>query len=380
METPRKALFLHVGLPKTGTTQLQGVLWANRRLLADRGLLYPGRKSGAHWTAARDLLNSRAPEVRGAWQSLVDEIHASSAPSVVVSHEMLAALTGKQVTRVIDDFADRDVHLVLTLRDFSRVVSATWQERAKNREVEPWPEFLSAVAAGPAGGHRFWRLQDAPRVLELWSQVIPAERIHVVTVPPLNADRLLLLRRFTQVLGVDPTDLVIPRPEANQSLGAVEIAVLQRLNVATADLDVTTYRRRVKNFVVPKLLARRPDQVRVVLPEEARPWVTTETDRIRRSVERLGCEVVGGVDDLDPTAIGMGAGGRVTASPHLVSPDDVLDASAQLVAELLDRDADLRGRLARERTAPTAPDPGTGPGRAGRISDLVRRVRRVRNR
>ena len=291
--TTRPRLFLHVGLPKTGTTQLQSVLWANRRGLHKRGVLYPGRRNPAHWLAARDLLGSKAPDVSGAWAELVEEVTTASAPVSVVSHEMFAGLRDRKVNRLMGDFEGFEVHMVLSLRDFSRVVAATWQERAKNREVEPWPDYLRAVTAGPEGKHGFWRLQNAPQILEAWAKVIPAERIHVVTVPPLSADRLLLLKRFTQVLDIDADRLTIPSEEANPSLGAVEIALLQRVNAATTDLDMDAYRRWVKRYFAQTLLAKRPGQLRVVLPESLRSWVEDETRRIRDTVERLGCSVVG---------------------------------------------------------------------------------------
>jgi hypothetical protein len=374
MATEKKPLFLHVGLPKTGTTQLQGVLWANRQLLARRGIDYPGKKPAAHWLAARDLLGSGSQEVQGAWAELTNLVRHSSAETVVVSHEMFAAVQAKKIERIMTDFAPREVHVVLTIRDFSRIVAATWQERAKNREVEPWPDFLESVAAGPAGGHRFWRLQDVPRVLDSWSAVVPGEQIHVVTVPPLSADRLLLLRRFSEAVGLDPTDLDIPRPEANQSIGAVEIAVLQRLNLAAADLDTESYRRLIKNFVVPRMLATRPDQLRVVLPEETRPWVLAETGRIREAIVRVGAQVIGDLDDLEPTAIGAGSGAGVTDAPHEVSVDEVLDASARLVVDLAGsarppRDA---GSGQGSTQPPTA---AAVPIRVGAIARLRRRLR-----
>lgn len=373
MAAVKKPLYLHVGLPKTGTTQLQGVLWANRQVLRERGVLYPGEKAGAHWWAARDLLGSRSPTVQGAWRRLVEEVAKSTDETVIVSHEMFAALSDRHVAQVMDAFAAREVHVVVTLRDFSRIVSASWQERAKNREIEPWPEFLDEVGEGPEGGHRFWRLQDAPRVLESWRAVVPGERIHVVTVPPLTADRQLLLRRFSQAVGLDSSDLRIPRPEANQSVGAVEIAVLQRLNAASAHLDTETYRRVIKNFVVPKILARRPDQVRVVLPESARPWVLRETDRIRRAIADVGCEVVGDLSDLDPTAIGAGSDERITDAPHEVTADQVMDASAEVIVELVTKGS--RPRAAGRTPGSTAAVAGTKPA-AGPLSRLARLTRR----
>jgi hypothetical protein len=374
--TQRPLLFLHVGLPKTGTTQLQSVLWANRRRLHKRGVLYPGRRNPAHWLAARDLLGSNAPDVQGAWEELVEEVTTASAPVSVVSHEMFAGLRDRKINRLMGDFEGFEVHMVLSLRDFSRVVAATWQERAKNREVEPWPDYLRAVTAGPEGKHGFWRLQNAPQILEAWAKVIPAERIHVVTVPPLSADRLLLLKRFTQVLDIDADRLTIPSEEANQSLGAVEIALLQRVNVATADLDMDAYRRWVKRYFAQTLLAKRPGQLRVVLPESLRPWVEDETRRIRDTVERLGCSVVGSLDDLDPTAIGAGDDARLTSEPERVSTDDVLGASVEVIAELLEEVRDRQSPIPAAARALAQQAPATVDGPAARVKALARRLRR----
>lgn len=373
MTGTRPRLFVHVGLPKTGTTQLQSVLWANRRRLRRREVLYPGRRSSAHWLAARDLLGSGAADVAGAWPALVEEVTTAQAPTSVVSHEMLAALRERRITRLLRDFAGFEVHLVLSLRDFSRVVAATWQERAKNREIEGWPDYLHAVAAGPDAGHGFWRLQNAPLVLESWSKQIPAERIHVVTVPPLSADRLLLLRRFSQVLGIDPDRLAIPAAEANQSLGAVEVALLQRVNAASGDLDTETYRRWVKRHLAQTVLARRPDQLRVVLPQSARPWVEAETERIRSTVERIGCTVVGSLEDLRPTAIGAGSDPRLTETPEAVAAGDVLDAAGEVVVELLSEVRALREEQASGagRGCPTWPP-------YHRARELLTRIRRQR--
>ena len=37
-------VFLHIGLPKTGTTYLQTVMWADRERMRAQGVLLPGRE------------------------------------------------------------------------------------------------------------------------------------------------------------------------------------------------------------------------------------------------------------------------------------------------------------------------------------------------
>ena len=56
-------VFLHVGLPKTGTTYLQDCLWGNKQALAERGVLLPGRHRRRHLLASLDLRDD--PKLRG---------------------------------------------------------------------------------------------------------------------------------------------------------------------------------------------------------------------------------------------------------------------------------------------------------------------------
>ena len=343
-------VFVHVGLPKTGTTQLQRILWDNRKNLADKGIVYPGPERAAHYHGALDLLGSKRSRHPGSWASLVERARRAEG-RVIISHEMLAALSDDGVASVVADLAPREVHVLVSIRDFSRIVSATWQERAKNREVEPWPEFLERVAQGPDGGHAFWRLQDAPRIIRQWADHVPSDRIHVLTIPPLSQDPDLLLRRFAGLVGFSADDVRVPEQPANQSLGAVEIALLQRINALTGDLDWETYRRSIKNFVVKEFLAPRKDQVRVVLPESARSWVLEETQRISDCVESVGCQVIGDLAELEPTGIGAG-GGRTTDAPHEVTDADVADAATRLSVDLVRRRGE--GGKGRARSQPTS--------------------------
>ena len=48
-------VLLHIGLPKTGTTYLQQVVWGNRDRLASDGILLPGFGHREHLWAALDL-------------------------------------------------------------------------------------------------------------------------------------------------------------------------------------------------------------------------------------------------------------------------------------------------------------------------------------
>lgn len=336
-------LYLHVGLPKTGTTDLQKVLWENRRRLASLGVSYPGRPRGRQFHAALDLLGGASSRYPGVWESLVEQANDISG-TVVISHEMLAALNDAKIERVVEDFASRELHVVLTVRDFSRIVPATWQERAKNREVETWESFLEGVSTGPQGRHPFWRLQNTARVVRAWGEHLPGERIHVVTVPPVQEDPQLLLKRFASVVGFSVEDVTLPERPANQSIGALEVAVLQEVNKVSAHLEWDDYTRLIKGHVVRDVLARRPGQQRVTLPESARPWVEAEVARTRKAVEEVGCQVVGDLDDLEPKGLGP-RNDRETDKPDAVSPEDVQAATAETLVALAEEVGELRSEL-----------------------------------
>ena len=71
----RPRVYLHVGLPKTGTTYLQDVLFRQKQALADAGLLVPGASSFTHFLATQDLTGvafaGHAFEgIEGSWKAL----------------------------------------------------------------------------------------------------------------------------------------------------------------------------------------------------------------------------------------------------------------------------------------------------------------------
>ena len=89
-----RKVILHVGTPKTGTSYLQDVLFKNKRLLGEHGILYPADRFDAHFLAALDLM--RLPwgglerEAVGAWDRLAAEVRDWGGTTAVISHEILA--------------------------------------------------------------------------------------------------------------------------------------------------------------------------------------------------------------------------------------------------------------------------------------------------
>src|SRR5688500_11303527 len=95
-QSPRRRLFVHVGLQKTGTSYLQGVMLRNREVLAAQGLdLVPAtkRESFHLMLDVRDRYTpGRDPEsVATSLERFEADLAAAPGPRALYSQESLAA-------------------------------------------------------------------------------------------------------------------------------------------------------------------------------------------------------------------------------------------------------------------------------------------------
>jgi hypothetical protein len=338
--------FLHVGLPKSGTTYLQAVLAENKPRLADRaGLLFPGRGWRDQVKAVRDVRGQQgrggSAADAGSWQRLVDEI-SDWTGNAVISMEWLGGAPTEQVARVVKSLAPSRVEVVITVRDLARTIPAAWQEFLQNSEVWSWTEFLGAVTsehprATPAG-NQFWAQQDLGKILAVWRDSVPPEQLHVVTVPPSGTPAGELWARFSTVLGIEPALFDAGGRGSNESLGRESTELMLRLNqVAKAhDVDWSTYEEMFKQSLAKRGLSRRKhrESPQRALPAELAGWAQARTAEQVRAIEASGASLVGDLGDLDPII------GSPDADP--ITDTAILEAALDgLVALAKDREAEL---------------------------------------
>ena len=179
-------VFLHPGPLKTGTTYLQSLLCANRESFLAQDVTIVGDQ-GSHHRVANELMRRKSPRTRqvpkGAWNRTRAAVLRAPG-DVVMSCERYSLFRVEHARRVLEDLADREVHVVLTLRDLVAVLPARWQEGIKNGGTATWAQFQDRIAEDPAQVRKMTR---ASSTLEAWAAALPAERIHVVTVPPSSA-------------------------------------------------------------------------------------------------------------------------------------------------------------------------------------------------
>ena len=111
-----RRVFLHVGSPKTGTTFLQNVLWAQRDLAREQGLMLPLERFGDHYLASLDVRGLSGREEHperavGIWDRLVAEVDGQPAGTAALSvTQGVAAFYG---TSTLPEFRGRGVQAAL---------------------------------------------------------------------------------------------------------------------------------------------------------------------------------------------------------------------------------------------------------------------------
>jgi len=348
-------VFLHIGVPKSGTSYLQDRVRRNRDLLAAHGLHHPEGLEGDHFLAALDLLERRwageEKRAKGQWEALAESVRRSPG-NVLISHEILAAASSEQVARVFSSFGEAEIEVVITARDLGRQLPAEWQEGVKHRRVFSFERFASEVVEAPRLSPElwFWRVQSIPDVLSRWSNGLRPDQVHVVTVPPSGAPPELLWERFLQVLGVDPGLPFEPAAVDNASLGVAEIQLLRRLNrkLRRAKVRRETYVPFVRELIVREAFGSRDHGPNATLPASYRPFVEEVTVEWQEWIEGAGVDVVGTLEDLEPVW-------STGVDPDRARPAEIADAAIDALAALiveLDRtesEPTWRSRLSRLR-------------------------------
>ena len=145
-------VFLHVGTPKSGTTFLQTLWWANKAALREQGLLLPGPGVAEHFHAScvvrgHERLLASIPEAgHRAWDRVLTRTGEWSG-DVLLSHELFSPASPGNAARALEQLGEvaQEVHVVLTVRDLARQLPAEWQQRTKHGRSQTFADFLTAV-------------------------------------------------------------------------------------------------------------------------------------------------------------------------------------------------------------------------------------------
>ena len=317
----------------------------------------------------RDRYEARRDAVsdRNILDRFTAQLEAAPGSRAVFSQESLAAAGPPQIERLLAACGDREVHVVLTVRDLARQLPSSWQEDVKaggTTALVPYLRRLRSLEQSGKARHP-WIHLDPPEVLARWAE-------HALPGSRPRRDRAAVRQPDDAPAGaVRPACSRSTRPgssrrtgRATRASGMVQAEVLRRVN---AELPEEVHRRYVYSDVVKRSFGARvlgPQAGRKILvPGQFRPW----------------CEEVAG--DRSPTSTGRyrveGSLAELRSTDSAFADDfrrpterEVAAASVSALATMLAARAG-RGR-ATERPDPrrtvrrggplVAPAPGSGQG------------------
>ena len=363
-----RRVFLHIGLPKTGTTYLQSIAWSHQEQLLEHGLLLPGFGPRQHlWASGvvrgEPRLERRHPNAPHAWSNLLSEV-AKWPATTLISHEFFCGADREQAAAAVTDLnqagAD-EVHLVVTCRELVELVTARWQEWIKNGATGSIDSYPPSAEFRPEDEWG-WGTLDLAEVLDRWAAGLHPERVHVICPPGGSSRPEALWRTFAGIIGVADVRVDTTLAQANPGLGVVQVETLRRINP-----HLTTFRRPVDRGVwIRRYLAEG-----VLAPLGGEPfWPNRERvaelrERSRIGLERVassGYDVHGSLDRLrTPDHL------PPRRHPTSVTDAEVAEVAVSLVARLLE---DVRDRTSSDAGRGGSPHPGAD----SRIRRLARRV------
>lgn len=356
-------LVLHVGTMKSGTSFVQSALAQNQPSLRSVGVRFLGGTFGAQSKAVREVLAlpDRPRRATGRWHRLMEELRTSSEPIGVVSMEFLSFAQPPQLAALLSTLHGLRVRIVVTVRDQFRVIPAQWQTYTRNYGTDDWESYLRAIENPPSrrrgrgASNTFHRAQDVPGLLARWAPGVAlgavsapaAVDVVAATVPPPDAPREELWRRFARAAAIALPDPDLTGVKENPSLGYASCELLRRLNRHLGDVPPRQYRKAMRPLAREQLVPLRHLEDRPVLDTAGAELAASRNAQIREALLAQRVELVGSPSDLPTEA-------RSAHPPRVPPPPPEQVRRAALTAWL--RYADGSGGAGSAGTVPQAVD------------------------
>ncbi|MFF4830435.1 hypothetical protein [Streptomyces sp. NPDC001315] len=357
---PAGTRLLHIGPHKTGTTAVQGALFAAKDALPAHGVAFPAHSrhpmEAALAACARPAMMGDTVPTDKHWLRLLELVEATGKATSVVSSEFFAdAQDDATVARIVEQLggtgapplersrARGRVHVLVTLRPLARIMPSQWQQYVQNglrMGYEDWLEHMLRKAPYEKPNPSFWQRHRHDRLVERWVRAVGAERVTVVVVD--DRDRGGLLRTFEALLGL-PENLLQPVPDtANRSLTLAETEMLRNLNKEFRGngLPDELYSKLVRNGAVMHMknaCSPTPQDVKIVTPLWAVEAAAEIGAEMAGRIGSMGVRVLGdpGLLSLAPKPAGDSAPAEARIAPEVAAQAlyGALAAVAQAPAE-----------------------------------------------
>lgn len=301
---PAGTRLLHIGPHKTGTTSVQGALFAAKDLLPEHGVVFPAHSrhpmEAVLAACARPAMMGDTAPTEKHWARLLEQVRATGGKTSVISSEFFADTEDDDtIARIVEQLGGERVHVLVTLRPLVRIMPSQWQQYVQNglrMGYEDWLTHMLRKAPYEQPNPSFWRRHRHDRLVERWVRAVGAQRVTVVVVD--DRDRGGLMRTFERLLGL-PENLLQPVPDtANRSLTLAETEMLRNLNKEFRGngLPDELYSRLVRNGAVMHMkntCSPSPEDVKILTPEWAVRAAAGIGAEAARHIGELGVRVVG---------------------------------------------------------------------------------------
>ncbi|UXY27528.1 hypothetical protein [Streptomyces sp. HUAS TT20] len=349
---PPGTRLLHIGPHKTGTTAIQGALFAAKETMARHGVEFPAHSrhpmEAAPAACARPAMMGDPRRTDRHWTRLLKQVEATGKHTSVISSEFFAdAPDDATIERTVGQLGGDRVHILITLRPLARIMPSQWQQYVQNglrMGYEDRLEHMLRRAPYEKPDPSFWRRHRHDRLVERWARAVGPERVTVVVVD--DRDRDGLLRTFETLLGL-PRNLLQPVPDTeNRSLTLAETEMLRNLNVEFRGngLPDELYSKLVRNGAVMYMknaCSPAPQDVKIATPRWALEAAAEIGAGMSERIAALGVRVLG-----DPAP--LSAVPKQPESGHAVADEARISPEAAAQA--------LYGALAAAASVPARPD------------------------
>ena len=187
-----KRIYLHVGLPKTGTSYLQNWLNGNRSLLRNKNIWIPSKPLYPHRVAVEFITNSvraaRSDVVsikhisyEEARRDLADALASSEYESGIISSEYFFECEPGNLDPLRAELSNLEVIIVLFLRRQDRII-----ESGFNQEVKAMRQKASLSRP------RYFERLDWLRLYKKWSDGFGRDKIRLVNYDEVSKKNRLL--------------------------------------------------------------------------------------------------------------------------------------------------------------------------------------------
>ncbi|MEV6111378.1 hypothetical protein AB0L59_02405 [Streptomyces sp. NPDC052109] len=301
---PPGTRLLHIGPHKTGTTAIQGALFAAKHRMGEYGVAFPAHTrhpmEAALAACARPAMMGDPVPTDRHWGRLLQQVAATVGRTSVISSEFFADAEGDgTIARIVDQLGGDRVHVLVTLRPLVKIMPSQWQQYVQNGLRMGYADWLEHMLRKPPyerPNPSFWHRHRHDRLVERWARAVGAERLTVVVVD--DRDRAGLPRAFEALLGL-PENLLQPVPDtANRSLTLAETEMLRNLNVEfrANGLPDELYSRLVRGGAVLHMknaCAPEPGDVKIVTPRWAVRAAAEIAAESAARIAALGVRVLG---------------------------------------------------------------------------------------